>query len=117
MSLWLNIIWAAVQLALFVVQKIQESKLISQGRADALKDLLDQSNVLIQQIQLERKSPVSGVDFRTDPFNRDNDPKPTDAGPNNMPVVLPSEVQPGSGQPADSPADPAKQPDVDKPGV
>jgi hypothetical protein len=116
MSLWLNVIWAAIQLALFVIQKIQESELISQGKAQQLQEILEQSNVLIQQIQLDRKSPLSGV-ATGDEFNRDNDPKPIVASPDSMPVVLPSEVQQQSGQPADSSADPAQQPDVGKPGV
>jgi hypothetical protein len=116
MSLWLNVIWAAIQLALFVMQKIKESELISQGKAQQLQEILEQSNVLIQQIQLDRKSPLPGVAVR-DEYDRDNDPKPIVADPNSMPVVLPSEVQQQSGQPADGVTKPAQQPDLGKPGV
>lgn len=120
MSLWLNVIWAAIQLALFVVQKIKESELISQGKAQQLKEFLDQSNVLIQQIQLDRKSSsatsVPGVVI-SDEFDRDNDPKPTDIDPNSMPVVLPSEVQQLGGQPSNGQADSKEQSDLGKSGV
>lgn len=116
MSLWLNVIWAAIQLALFVMQKIKESELISQGKAQQLQEILEQSNVLIQQIQLDRKSPLPGVAVR-DEYDRDNDPKPITADPNSMPVVLPGEVQQQLGQSSDSSAKPAQQSDVGKPGV
>lgn len=116
MSLWLNVIWAAIQLALFVIQKIKESELISQGKAQQLQEILEQSNVLIQQIQLDRKSPLPGVAVR-DEYDRDNDPKPVVASPNDMPIVLPGEVQQQPGQPSNGTPDTKKQPDVGKPGV
>lgn len=116
-SALLSIIWAALQLALFVLQKIKENELISQGEANALKSLMDQANAIIQQVKLDRASPLPGVVIR-DEYSRPDEPVPGgDPQAGNLPVVLPDPLQPVPGQHTDSTADNSAKPSVDKSGV
>lgn len=112
---WLSVMWALLQLALWVFNEIQKRQLISQGHAEALKNLLDQSNALIAQIDADRKSALSGV-VVSDEFNRDNEAKPDTKG-DSVPVILPPVLQPDKGQSGDNSSGEKKQPNVDKSGV
>lgn len=113
---WISLLWAILQLANWVVQRITQVKYINQGRTDALKDLLDQSNVILRKLQDERRTPLPGVAV-PDRFDRDVGTKQSGADADHLPVVLPNPVQHEQGQPGDGVADKTQQPDLDKPRV
>lgn len=89
-SALLSVVWAAIKLAMLVLNALQQRQLINAGQALALQSLLEISDDLVRQIGQFRSDPVSGVVVR-DEFDRDTD------APASIPASDPGSTKDSSG--------------------